>query len=121
MNTDSLWQSIQTGLRVSLGATASILETLQDPQKREESLVILQAELHDRVQEWVAKGEMTEQEARNFIDSILRQQGSDNSTPANSPEEPGQPDAQQSVEELTDKIADLRSELENLRNADQQK
>lgn len=120
MNTDSFWQSIQTGLRVSLGATASILETLQDPQKRQESLVILQAELHDRVQEWVAKGEMTEQEARNFVDSILRQQGNNNATPANNPEETAKNNPQQSLEELTDKIAYLRSELENLRNTDQQ-
>ncbi len=120
MNTDSLWQSIQTGLRVSLGATATILETLQDPQKRQESLVTLQAELHDRVQEWVAKGEMTEQEARNFVDSILQQQGNKSATPAKNPEETGQTDAQQSLEELTDKIADLRSELENLRNTDHQ-
>lgn len=121
MNTDSLWQSIQTGLRVSLGATASIIETLQDPQKRQESLTTLQAELHDRVQEWVAKGEMTEQEARNFLDSILRQQTVNNPTPTDNPENPEQPDTQQSLEELTDKIADLRSELENLRNIDQQK
>jgi len=120
MNNDSLWQSIQTGLRVSLGATASILETLQDPQKRQESLVTLQAELHDRVQEWVAKGEMTEQEARNFIDSILRQPASSSSSPEDIQEKAGKAEAQQSVEELTDKIADLRSELENLRNTDRQ-
>ncbi len=117
MNTDALWQSLQTGLRISLGATASILETLQDPQKRQESLTILQAELQEKVQEWVAKGEMTELEARSFIDSMLKQQGANSPTTSDSQGETISPDAQQSLGELTDKIADLRSELEKLRNS----
>ncbi len=113
MNTDALWQSLQAGLRISLGATASILETLQDPQKRQESLT----ELQEKVQEWVAKGEMTELEARSFIDSMLKQQGAGSPTTSDSEGEIISPDAKQSVEELTDKIADLRSELEKLRNS----
>ncbi|NJL90336.1 MAG: hypothetical protein HC916_11525 [Coleofasciculaceae cyanobacterium SM2_1_6] len=117
MNTDALWQSLQTGLRISLGATASILETLQDPQKREESLAVLQTELQEKVQAWVTKGEMTELEARTFIDSILKQQGIDNPATPDSQAENAPPETQQSLEELTDKIADLRSELEKLRNS----
>ena len=126
MNTDFFWQSLQTGLRVSLGATASAWETLQDPEKRQESLTTLQAEFQEKVREWVAKGEITEQEARNFVDSFLRQPpGSSNPSPEYSPEQQPESsgsagDAQESLEELTNQIANLRSELENLRNSSHQ-
>jgi len=124
MNTDFFWQSLQTGLRVSLGATASVWETLQDPEKRQESLTALQTEFQEKVQEWVAKGEITEQEARSFVDSFLKQPpGSSPSSPADPPEQPestASGDAQESLEELTSQIADLRSELENLRHSSHQ-
>jgi polyhydroxyalkanoate synthesis regulator phasin len=108
-----------------LGATASAWETLQDPEKRQESLTALQAEFQEKVREWVAKGEMTEQEARNFVDSFLKQPpGSSTSSPEYPPEQQPEPtgsgDAQESLEELTSQIADLRSELENLRHSSHQ-
>ena len=125
MNSNNLLQFLQTGFRVSLGATTSLVETLQDPQKREENLSQLRLELSQRVAEWAQKGEITEQEARNFIESMLRQQSNSASPPATGtrtdsgttpPRTAASPTVQLEIEELTAQIAAIRTELEKLRN-----
>lgn len=75
MNSDNLTQLLQQGFRVTLGATASLVETLQDPQKRNDNLDSIRSELSYLATEWAAKGEITEQEARNFVDNLLNQLG----------------------------------------------
>lgn len=126
MNSNNLVQLLQTGFRVSLGATTSLVETLQDSQKREENLSQLRSQLSERVTEWAQKGEITEQEARNFIETMLRQQSSSGTssatgTPSNTvttgPTTPvASPNVQLEIEELTAQIAAIRTELEKLRN-----
>ncbi|NEO45857.1 MAG: hypothetical protein F6K55_17705 [Moorea sp. SIO4A3] len=127
MNSNNLLELLQTGFRASLGATASFVETLQDPQKREESLAQLQSDLNQQVTEWAEKGETTELEARRFIDQILNQPGnpvgppttdtsSDPAAPSSS--NPVQSNAQDDIEELTTQLADLRNQLEELRKSD---
>lgn len=125
MNSNNLLQLLQTGLRVSLGATTSLVETLQDPQKREENFSQLRSELSQRVTEWEEKGLITEQEARSFIETMLRQQSnaggsSTTGTPRNTVTTPSTPAAspnvQLEIEELTAQIAAIRTELEKLRN-----
>lgn len=126
MNSNSLLQLLQTGLRVSLGATTSLVETLQDPQKREENLSQLRSELSQRIAEWEEKGLITEQEARSFIEAIWRQQspqggssatGTPYETPATPPKTAASPNVQLEIEELTAQIAAIRTELEKLRNS----
>lgn len=126
MNSNNLLQFLQTGFRVSLGATTSLVETLQDPQKREENLSQLRSELSQRVAEWAQKGEITEQEARNFIEAMLRQQSNSASPPATvtptdsgttPPRTAASPNVQLDIEELTAQIAAIRTELEKLRNS----
>lgn len=123
MNSDTLLQLLQKGFRVSLGATASLIEILQDPLKRDANLSRLQTELAELAEEWAEKGEMTEQEARHFVETILNQQQ------ASTPGEAGQaterssspttsPDVQADLQELTNQIAAIRAELERLRNAE---
>ena len=73
MNNNSLLQFIQQGFRVTIGATASLVETIQDPQKRTEALSQLQIELEQKTREWAQKGEVTEQEARRIIDNLMNQ------------------------------------------------
>lgn len=126
MNSNNLLDLLQAGFHVSLGATSSLLETLQDPLKREETVAQLRIELSQRVTEWATKGEITEQEARRFIDELLRQR----STPASSttttssdtvttpPTTVVSPNVQLEIEELTAQIAAIRTELEKLRNPD---
>jgi polyhydroxyalkanoate synthesis regulator phasin len=125
MNSNNLLDFLQTGLRISLGATTSLVETLQDPQKREESVSQLQSDLSQKVTEWAEKGAVTEQEARRLIEQIWRQQGqpgrsSETETPSDIPVAPpttaASPGSQLEIEELTAQIAAIRTELEKLRN-----
>lgn len=125
MNSNNLLQVLQTGFRVSLGATTSLIETLQDPQKRQENLSQLNSELSQRVAEWAEKGEITEQEARRLIEQLLRQQSNSerpsttrtpSETVTNPPKTVATPNAQLEIEELTAQIAAIRTELEKLRN-----
>lgn len=127
MNSDNLLQFLQTGLRVSLGATTSLVETFANPEKREENLSQLKSELSQRVTEWEEKGLITEQEARSFIETILKQQN--NSTGSSTTETASDsvaapstttasPTMQREVEALTSQLAAIRAELEKLRNSD---
>lgn len=131
MNSNSLLNLLQTGFRVSLGATTSLVETIQNPQKREATLSELTLQLSQRVTEWAEKGEITEQEARRFIDEMLRQQGNSGRTPTTAtpsytsttsptpPTTPVAPNAELEIQELTAQIAAIRTELEKLRNSGQ--
>lgn len=125
MNSDTILQIVQKGFHVTLGATASLIETLQDPQRRDENLYRLRVELNQLAEEWAVKGEMTEQEARNFVDTILAQRAAQ----ANSSDAPSTssssstataapPDVQLDLQELTAQIAAIRAELERLREQD---
>lgn len=120
---------LQTGFHLTLGATSFLLETLQDAQKREENLDKLrQPDLGPLADELVEKGEMTDREARNFVDTIFSgpddrenarseesgsHQRSDTATDT-PPESVVQPDVKE-IQELTAQMAALRAELENLR------
>ncbi|MGB3402071.1 MAG: hypothetical protein WBA77_05220 [Microcoleaceae cyanobacterium] len=128
MNVDNLTQILQTGFRVTLGATSSLVEMLQDAQKRNENLEKVQSELSQLAEEWAAKGEITEHEARRFIESLMNQQSggftrpteptSPSSVQVTTPSSPTTPDAGSvaEIQDLTKEIADLRSDLENLKD-----
>ncbi len=123
MNSNNLLQLIHTGFRVSLGATTSLVETLADPQTRDQNLSQLRLELTQRVREWEEKGLITEQEARSFIEASLRQQTTPGTSPATGttdsvktpPSPVASPTVQLEIEELTAQLAAIRAELEKLR------
>ncbi|MGK7877406.1 MAG: hypothetical protein AB4426_30135 [Xenococcaceae cyanobacterium] len=123
MNSNNLFELIHQGFRVTVGATASLLETIQDPQKRETTLSELQTEFNQRTQEWAEKGESTEKEARRVIDDILNKQrgqkGSgetvSNSEPASNSTTTTNANVQSELKELTEQIVALKTELEQLR------
>jgi polyhydroxyalkanoate synthesis regulator phasin len=122
MNPDTLVQLAQKSLRVTIGATATLIETLQDPQQREANLSRLKTDLGQMTDEWEVKGESTEREARSFVDSLLNQASSRVSTTVSTESRtvsttaaPIAPDVQQDLQELTTQIAALRAELEKLR------
>ena len=122
MNSDNLIQLLHNSFRITLGATASLIEVLQDPQQRTEKLEKLRQEWSELSEEWAAKGQNTEQEARNFVDNLWSQRTnstnrasySSESTTSTSTSAP--PDVQVEIEALTQQIANIRSELEKLRN-----
>ncbi|HBL14705.1 MAG TPA: hypothetical protein DD379_25610 [Cyanobacteria bacterium UBA11162] len=130
MDSKNLVEWVQTGFRVSLGVTTSLIESIQDPHKREENLARLQLDWSQQVAELAQKGETTEQEARKFVDEMLRKQnqsqnqsGSPSTTETASDNWTTSPTSgvsqsnQQEIEELTAQIAALRTELEQMRNS----
>ncbi len=132
MNVDNLTQMFQTGFRVTLGAASSLVEILQDSQKRIENFDKIQSQWNEFTEQWAAKGEVTEQEARKFVDTLIHQQSGDFT---NSPETrettvqvttPDPPAASNTatvseIQELTEDIAALRTELEGLQASDSKK
>lgn len=128
MNATDLTKLFQKGFYVTLGATASLLEVLQDPIKREQNLSSLRQDIDSLTQELAEKGAVTEAEARNFVDTLISRQ-------INQPTTSGQPESsvttvnttattvaeksvQTDLKELTQQIADLRTELESIRQQD---
>lgn len=122
MNAENFVQLFQKGFRVTLGATASFVEVLQDPEKRHENLSKLNQEWSVLSEEWAQKGEVTEQEARSFVDTLLTNRGANQSATSapgatvTAPSAP--PDVQLELQELTAQIVAMRAELERLRNQD---
>jgi polyhydroxyalkanoate synthesis regulator phasin len=116
MNADTLIQTLQKGYRVSIGATASLIESLQDAQQRDVNFAKLRSDPNQLIEDLAIKGEITEQEARNFVDRVFT-----TSTPVSNPDpRPSSPPSatnpiQQDLEELTAQLAALRVELERLR------
>lgn len=124
MNSNNFLELVQKGFRVTLGATASLVESVQDTQKREQNLELLKSDVNLVVQQLAEKGEITEQEARTFLNSLMAQannaantqSSATPSTPATTPVTTvAQPDVQLELEELTAQIAAMRTELEKLR------
>lgn len=126
MNPDNLIQVAQKSLRLTLGAATSLIETLQDPQRREESFSRLKTEFNHLAEEWEIKGETTEREARNFVDGIFSRStgqhhqsnaGESTSTPSSSSSTDSTTNLviQQDLQDLTTQLAEIRAELEKLR------
>ena len=127
MNSE-LMDLLQKSFRVTVGATASLVETLQDPLKRQETMGKLQDEWSQLADEWANKGAITEQEARRFVDSLLSRQsrepsgnGSVSPPPITVPTTVvSEPDSsmQADLQDLTEQISALREELETLKEPD---
>ena len=125
MNPDDLTQIIQKGFHLTLGATSFFMETLQNSSKRDENLNKLNSDFNQLTEEWAQRGEMTEREARNFVDTILNQQNSQvNTDSINVPSTPVsdfvQSDIQRDLLELTQEVADLRAALQQSQKSNSQ-
>lgn len=124
MNPDNLTEVLQKGFRVTLGATTALVESLQDPLKRDENLSKMQTDFAQLTEEWAEKGAVTELEARRMVDELWQQQSSSPPPAASSTPDPagtqraGDSQLYQDVQELTAQIAALRAELEQLQKSD---
>lgn len=114
---------IQQGFRVTVGATASLIETIQDPTKRETTLSQLKQDLQQRTNEWAEKGETTEQEARRVLDELLNKSTdttskntTDNNSQSGSASTP-KTSTEADLKALTEQVVALRTELEALRRS----
>jgi polyhydroxyalkanoate synthesis regulator phasin len=119
MNTSkNFFDIVQQGFRVTVGAAASLVETIQDPNKRDITISEFRTELQNRTTEWSEKGEMTEQEARKFLENILQKNKS--SDPGSqeivtTATEVKDQDVENEIKVLTQQIVVLKTELEALR------
>ncbi|MEO1297072.1 MAG: hypothetical protein AAFW75_15070 [Cyanobacteria bacterium J06636_16] len=75
MNPDTLTETIQKGFRVTLGATASIVDAIRDPQGSQAKFSAIGNDMELLTQELEAKGVDAEREARVFVDSLVDQVG----------------------------------------------
>ncbi|MBW4516073.1 MAG: hypothetical protein KME11_12720 [Timaviella obliquedivisa GSE-PSE-MK23-08B] len=117
MNPDTLIQTLQKGYRVTIGATALMIESLQDSQNREENFAKLRSDPNQLIEELAVKGEVTEREARSFVDGMFSQSPSGISSPyeTSAPTPSRTVAIQQDLQELTAQLAAIRTELERLR------
>jgi polyhydroxyalkanoate synthesis regulator phasin len=140
MDTIDLEKLLQRGYYVTLGATSSLIEVIQDPTKREENLRRLGRSFDEITQELAEKGVTTEAEARSYVDKFIAQQVNgtttdtesvglttvtttaktvdDNSSDNTSDKSDKKVKAsmRDEIAELTQQLASLRSELEQLRS-----
>jgi len=134
MDTIDLEKLLQRGYYVTLGATSSLIEVIQDPIKREENLRLLGRNFDEITQVLAEKGVTTEAEARSYVDSFIANQVSGKSnndtesaglttvtTTAKTVDENGadqkvKASMRDEIAELTQQLASLRSELEQLRS-----
>lgn len=116
MNPDILIQTFQKGYRVTIGATALAIESLQDSRLGEENFAKLKGDPNQLIEELAVKGETTEREARSFVDGVFSQQSGGTPSSYESAAMPPRTAAiQQDLEELTAQLAAIRAELERLR------
>ncbi|KKJ00839.1 hypothetical protein [Prochlorothrix hollandica] len=119
-NIDALPQTVQKGFRFTLGATTSLLESLQDGQKREENLKRLTTDFETLAEEWVAQGEVTEQEARFFVDTLVQQatgtQPASTATVTTTASSVTNSSLHQDVKALTEEVMTLRKKVEQLQS-----
>ncbi len=124
MNPDPLTATLQKGFHTALGATTSLVESVQDSRKWDETMRKLTTDFDQLAQEWEAKGAVTEQEARSFVDAWLAQQGwtgapgagykTVDTTVAVVPS--ANLEIEADLKALTAQVAALREELERLQN-----
>jgi polyhydroxyalkanoate synthesis regulator phasin len=131
MTNNNIFDFLQQGIRVTVGATTVFLETLQDSQKREEALSQIQLQWNDLSTQWESKGEKTEEEARKIINNLWNKKG-DNSSGYNSSQTVSTVNVSATntdptktsetinseVKDLTQKIVELREELEKLNSGE---
>ena len=139
MDTIDLSKLVQKGYYVTLGLTSTLIEVIQDPIKREENIRMLGRSFDEVTQDLADKGISTEAEARSYVDSFIAQQvnGSSNNNvdppsaglttvtttartvgeaaESDKPDKKVKASLRDEIQELTEQIASLRSELEQIR------
>lgn len=124
MYSDDLSQTLQKGFRVTLGATASLIEAIQDPESSSQKFSTMGGDVNRLTEELEVKGETTEREARLFVDSLLSQMPNPFTSSGAATEGPtittvASPvvDAavQSDLESLTQELAAIRQEIEALK------
>jgi polyhydroxyalkanoate synthesis regulator phasin len=114
MESNTIFNLIQQGFRTAVGATASVVETLQDSQKRSQILSDLNTEWQQKSEEWAQKGMITEQEARKIIEQFFQSYTGKSSNSYENIEVKSVDNQSNGIQELTREIVALREEVEKL-------
>lgn len=127
MNTDNLFQMMQKGFHVTLGAASFLVDTAVTPsqEQRDANLSKLQSGNFDSLtEEWAVTGEQKEQEAKTFVESVIpkdsfpdisfpgfsqSESSTSTSTATNGPKVPN--DIQDDLEILTTELSEIRAAL----------
>jgi len=123
MNSTDFLQIARQSFRITVGAAASLVETLQDPQQRESTFSEFKTDFEQQVQQWASKGEVTEREARQMLERMFSQQNSpagSEATPTEDSAKPSSTGVQSEIQDLTATVVALRQELEELRQSQSQ-
>lgn len=126
MNFDTFTELIQKSFRVSLGAAASAVEAIQDPQASANKFSDIGTDFERLADELEVKGALTEKEAREFVDNVSRNFDGQWPNPfAPSPASTATvntvaqtvPDAgiQAEIKALTEQLSAIRQEIEQLK------
>jgi polyhydroxyalkanoate synthesis regulator phasin len=121
MNSDTTINLLKKGFHVTLGATSSLVESIQDPIKREENLAQLRMGPNEFAEVLAEKGAVTEVEARKFVDNVVAQYKPSASSYSTSPASTAtstsiDPTLQLELQDLTKQLAELRAQLKNSGN-----
>jgi polyhydroxyalkanoate synthesis regulator phasin len=117
MNSDTAMDLLKKGFRITLGASTSLVESIQDPLKREENLALMQSNPNAFAELLAEKGAVAEVEARRVVDSVVTQYSSSSSAsnPVSSSATTSSidPSLERELRDLTAELAQIRSELIN--------
>jgi polyhydroxyalkanoate synthesis regulator phasin len=114
MDSNTAMDFFQKSVRVTLGATSALVESIQDPLKREENWAQLRLNPGELTDFLAKKGAITEVEARTFVEGVVSQVGTGTAPSSNRavPVSPVvDPVLQLELRELTAQLAQLRSQL----------
>ncbi len=125
MTPDTVTTTLQRGFRVTLGATATLLEAIQDPQTSGQQFSDLGGDVSRLAETLESKGKITEREARQFVDDLLRQWPNPLWESVSSPiptvdtvaTPVADPTVQSDLASLTQELAAMRQALEDLKRA----
>lgn len=102
---------LQKGYYATLGVATSVVESIQDQEKRQENIAQLRLDFSQLAEIWADKGKVTETEARKFVDIVLERPDAPSSSP-----ESTSPSSRRRIEDdlisLTETLAAIRQDLE---------
>jgi polyhydroxyalkanoate synthesis regulator phasin len=119
INPEAIFELAQKGFRIGVGASASLIEGLQNPQTYQQNLEKLRTNPTQLLEDLAQKGAITERDARTVVDQLTGNRF--NSRPASemtvtTTATTVSPDVQNELQELTAQLVALRSELQALKN-----
>lgn len=115
---EEIFQLVQKGFRVGVGASASLVEGLQNPRIYQENLDKLRLNPNLLVDELAAKGEVTERDARKLVDQVIGDRLGTRPASERTVTTTAvtiEPDTEAELKELTRQLVALRQELQQLK------